>query len=292
MEHFGSAEVWALKLTPEWVGTDGKADLPLPDSVRRYYIASSTHGGGAGGFDTSVPGAALPKAGPMCPGNNFGQALLPANPVPHTQTVNALRVHFRNWVMKGTAPPPSRYPTLAQGTLAPANKAALGFPTLPGLRPTLPEPDFIMPVLDYDWGPDFNPLDGSGVASLAPPAIRRVLNMWAPTVDSDGNEYGGLPVVLLDAPLGTYLGWNVTAAGFHQGQICNYVGGMLPFARTAAERQANGDPRRSLQERYGDHAGYVAAVAKAAARAVAEGFLLEADAAALTAAAQASAVLR
>lgn len=292
MEHFGSAEVWALKLTPEWVGTDGKADLPLPDSVRRYYIASSTHGGGAGGFDTSVPGAALPKAGPMCPGNNFGQALLPANPVPHTQTVNALRVHFRNWVMKGMAPPPSRYPTLAQGTLAPANKAALGFPTLPGLRPTLPEPDFIMPVLDYDWGPDFNPLDGSGVASLAPPAIRRVLNMWAPTVDSDGNEYGGLPVVLLDAPLGTYLGWNVTAAGFHQGQICNYVGGMLPFARTAAERQANGDPRRSLQERYGDHAGYVAAVAKAAARAVAEGFLLEADAAALTAAAQASAVLR
>ena len=116
--------------------------------------------------------------------------------------------------------------------------------------------------------------------------------MWAPTVDSDGNEYGGLPVVLLDAPLGTYLGWNVTAAGFHQGQICNYVGGMLPFARTAAERQANGDPRRSLQERYGDHAGYVAAVAKAVARAVAEGFLLEADAAALTAAAQASAVLR
>ncbi len=31
IEHFGSAEVWALKLTPEWVGTDGQADLPLPD---------------------------------------------------------------------------------------------------------------------------------------------------------------------------------------------------------------------------------------------------------------------
>jgi len=228
----------------------------------------------------------------MCPGNNFGQGLLPANPVPHTQTVNALRVHFRNWVMKGMAPPPSRYPTLAQGTLARANKAALGFPTLPGLRATLPEPDFIMPVLDYDWGPGFNALDGSGVPSLAPPGIRRVLDMWAPTVDADGNEHGGVPVVLLDAPLGTYLGWNVTAAGFHQGQICNYVGGMLPFARTAAERQASGDPRRSLQERYGDHPGYVAAVAKAAARAVAEGFLLEADAAGLIAAAQASAVLR
>jgi len=39
VEHFGSAEVWALKLTPEWVGTDGKQDLPLPNTVRRYYIA-------------------------------------------------------------------------------------------------------------------------------------------------------------------------------------------------------------------------------------------------------------
>ncbi|HKA42611.1 MAG TPA: alpha/beta hydrolase domain-containing protein, partial [Burkholderiales bacterium] len=30
IEHFGSAEVWALKLTPEWVGTDPKNDIPLP----------------------------------------------------------------------------------------------------------------------------------------------------------------------------------------------------------------------------------------------------------------------
>jgi Alpha/beta hydrolase domain len=105
IEHFGSAEVWALKLTPEWVGTEGKADLPLPANVRRYYIASSNHGGGAGGFDTSLPGAGLPTAGAICPGNNYGRGVLPANPVPHTQTVNALRVHFRNWVMRGTVFP-------------------------------------------------------------------------------------------------------------------------------------------------------------------------------------------
>jgi len=295
IEHFGSAEVWALKLTPEWVGTDGKVDLPLPDSVRRYYIASSNHGGGAGGFDTSIPGAALPKSGPSCPGNNFGVGVLPANPVPHTQTVNAIRVHFRDWVMKGTPPPASRYPMLATGTLAEAHKAAIGFPTLPGLRATLPEPDFIMPVHDYDWGPQFNALDGSGIASKAPPGIKQVLKMFAPKVDADGNELGGVPVVLLDAPLGTYLGWNVTAAGampFHKDQICNYVGGMLPFARTAAERKAAGDPRPSLEERYGSHEGYVAAVRKAAARAVEEKFLLPVDAEALIAAAQSSAVLK
>ena len=295
IEHFGSAEVWALKLTPEWVGTDGKADLALPDNVRRYYIASSTHGGGAGGFDTSLPGVGLPKVGATCPGNNFGTGVLPANPVPHAQTVNALRAHFRAWVMKGTPPPPSRYPTLAGGTLARADKAAIGFPTLPGLRASVPEADFIMPVHDYDWGPQFDARDGSGIASLAPPRIKQTLTMFAPKVDPDGNERGGVPVVLLQAPLGTYLGWNVTAAGdkpFHQGQICNYVGGMIPFASNAAERKANNDPRPSLEERYGTHDGYVERVRAAAAQAVAEGFLLPADAQALIDAAAASAVLR
>ena len=73
-----------------------------------------------------------------------------------------------------------------------------------------------------------------------------------------------MPTVLRDAPLGTYLGWNITAGGFHQGQICNYVGGMIPFALTLAERLATGDPRLSLTERYGNHAGYVAAVTAAA----------------------------
>ncbi len=295
VEHFGSAEVWALKLTPEWVGTDAKADLPLPANVRRYYIASTTHGGGAGGFDSSLPGVGLPTAPLMCPGNNFGMAQLPANPVPHTQTVNAIRVHFRNWVMNNTAPPPNRYPTLAAGQLAESNKAALDFPTLPGLRATLPEADFIMPVLDYDWGPQFNALDGSGIPSNTPPGIKQALKMLAPKVDADGNELGGVPVVLLDAPLGTYLGWNVTADGampFHKGQICNYAGGMIPFARTAAQRLANNDPRSSLEERYGSHEGYVAVVKKAAARAVTEGFLLPEDAAALITAADKSAVLR
>ncbi len=295
VEHFGSAEVWALKLTPEWVGTDAQADLPLPEDVRRYYIASSTHGGGAGGFDSSLPGVGLPATGPSCPGNNFGTGVLPANPVPHTETVNAIRHHFKRWVMQGTPPPPSRWPLLANGTLVPANKQAMGFPTLPGLRATAPEADFIMPVHDLDWGPQFNALDGSGVPTLAPPRIKQVLPMLAPKVDADGNELGGVPVVLADAPLGTYLGWNITAGGaqpFHEGKICNYVGGMLPFARTKAERDARGDPRLSLEERYGNHEGYLQAVQKAATRAVVAGFLLPADAAALYQAASNSKVLK
>jgi hypothetical protein len=67
---------------------------------------------------------------------------------------------------------------------------------------------------------------------------------------------------------------------------------MVPFARTAQERRAANDTRLSLQERYGDHAGYVAAVRKATVKAQADGFLLPQDAEALIRAADESMVLR
>jgi hypothetical protein len=285
IEHFGAAEVWGLKLTPEWIGTSADADIPLPDNVRRYYIPGTQHGGGPGGFNTT------PLARPQCPSVGYGSGVLAGNPMPHTQTVNALRAHFRNWVMRGTAPPPSRYPTLADGNLVDPTAAATGFPALPGLPKDAPT-GLINPVLDYDFGPEYNYNDGSGVMTVVPPHIKRVIKAKVPRVDPDGNELGGVPVVLHAAPLGTYLGWNITAAGFHQGKICNYAGGMIPFARTKAERVAAKDPRLSLEERYGTHEGYVAAVTAAARKAVAEGFLLENDAKSLIAAAEAGNVLR
>jgi Alpha/beta hydrolase domain len=285
IEHFGAAEVWGLKLTPEWVGLTGDTDLPLPDNVRRYYIPSTQHGGGRGGFSTA------PQAPPACPGIEWGRGALPTNPVPHTETVNALRVHFRNWVMKDVAPPPSRYPTLKSGDLVDATAQAMGFPALPGLPANAPT-GLINPAIDYDFGPGVDPIDGSGVQTLVPPRIKHVIGLKVPRVDADGNELGGVPVVLRDAPLGTYLGWNLTAAGFYKGKECNFAGGMIPFAKTKAERAASEDPRPSLEERYGSHAGYVAAVQLAARKAVTEGFLLAADEKALVAAADASDVLK
>jgi hypothetical protein len=285
IEHFGAAEVWGLKLTPEWVGSAGDTDLPLPDNVRRYYIPSTQHGGGQGGFSTNPP------APPACPGSAWGKGALPNNPVPHTETVNAIRAHFRAWVMTGTVPPPSRYPTLAAGLLVDATADAMGFPALPGLPVHAPT-GLINPGIDYDFGPGFNDVDGSGIDTVVPPRIKQVIRLKVPRVDADGNELGGVPVVLRDAPLGTYLGWNITAAGFFKGMECNFAGGMIPFAKTKAERTANEDPRPSLEERYGTHAGYVAAVETAARKAVAAGFLLEADARALVTAAEAGDVLK
>ncbi len=117
----------------------------------------------------------------------------------------------------------------------------MGFPAIPGA----PKPDGALnPFVDYDFGPGFIAKDLSGVFGKLPPAARGTLPSLVPKVDADGNEIAGAPSVQRLVPLGTYLGWNVTADGFYKGQGCGFSGGYIPFARTKAERLASGDPRR------------------------------------------------
>ena len=284
IETFGGAEVFALKMTTSWVGTDPKNDIPLPDNVRRYYLPSSTHGGGNGVTTQNPPNAVV-----GCPGNNWGTGTLRANPVPATQLVNRMRVALREWVMNDTPPPASRWPLMHgakdERNLVEPTKAAMGFPSgVPGIPDSIFLADnFVNPVLDYDWGPDFDEFDATGDPTKVPPPIRSAIKMLVPRVDADGNELGGVPTVQRDAPLATYLGWNITSGPgdatydgrpFHAGQVCNYVGGMVPFAKTKNERLANKDPRLSLEERYGTHKGYVAAVTNAADNAACQDYLL------------------
>jgi Alpha/beta hydrolase domain len=281
IETFGGLEFWDLRMSPNLVGTDAKEDIPLPSNVRRYYFPSTTHGGGRGGFN--VAPAAVPNG-----------CTLPANPNPESDTLRALRAALVDWVVKGTEPPASHYPKLhpksaEEGQLVAATKTAMGFPSIPGA----PSPDGIVNSLhDYDWGPDFNYNDLSGVITKAPGSIRQVLPTLVPKTDADGNDLGGVASVLRQVPLGTYVGWNVTASGFNQGKICGLNGGYIPFAKTKAERLVANDTRLSLEERYGTHEKYVALVKAAAAKAVADRFLFQEDADKLIAQATSSDVLK
>lgn len=275
VETFGALEFWYLRESPNLVGTDAKADIELPANVRRYFFPGTAHGGGRGGFGTNTP---APPAG----------CLLPANPNPENETMRALIAALVDWVTKGTEPPPSRYPRLDRHELGTATRAAMGFPEIPGA----PSPDgLVNAVLDNDFGPGFHYNDLSGVISLMPPVVRQVIPTLVPKVDADGTDIGGVPSILHQAPLGTYLGWNPVAAGFDKGKQCALAGGYIPFAKTKAERMASGDPRLSLEERYKNHAGYVASVKAAAKKAVEDRFLLEDDAQRLIADAEASSVL-
>jgi hypothetical protein len=265
-ETFGSTEFWDLRMSPDLVGTTAAEDIPLPENVRRYYFPGTTHGGGAGGFNLAAPPPARGRG---------GACMLPANPNPESDAEKALAAAMVDWIVKGTPPPASAYPKLADGTLVPATKAATGFPSIPGLTFT---DHFENPLIVYDWGSEFKYDDVSGIISKEPPPITKVIHLLVPNVNVDGNEIAGVPSVLHQAPLGTYLGWNITAGGFFKGQMCAFTGGYVPFAKTKAERQASGDPRPSLEERYTNQEAYVAAVRAAAEKAVQERFLLREDA--------------
>lgn len=275
-ETFGSAEFWGLRMSPNLLGVRADIDIPLPSNVRRYYFPGTTHGGGRGGFSTTVPAAS-------------GTCELPANPNPQTDTMRALMVALTDWVVKDLPPPPSRYPRLDQGQLVRPTSRAIGFPLIPGF----PLPDhMINPFLDYDFGGEFQSKDLSGVMTQQPPVIKQIFPSLVPKVDADGNEIGGVPSPLHQAPLGSYLGWNVTRSGFYKGRGCGYSGGFIPFARTKADRLASGDPRPSLEERYRDHAGYVSSVRTAVEKMARDRFLLPDDAKRIVEDAEKSDVLR
>ncbi len=277
IEAFGSSEFWGLRMSPGLIGTDAKADIPLPDNVRRYYYPGTTHGGGRGGFQVQT--------------DRVSGCVLPANPNPEADTTRALTKALIAWVVDGTPPPPSRYPRLANGELVPATTTARQFPDIPGVPSASVRETLVNPALDYDFGPRFIANDLSGVMSLQPPRITQVLPTYVPTVNSDGNETVGVRSVLHQAPLGTYLGWNITASGFFAGQGCGFVGGYVPFAKTQADRVARHDPRPSLEERYGTLEGYVCSIERAARESVRERFLLLEDAARLIGEARESNVL-
>ncbi len=275
-ETFGSAEFWGLRMSPNLLGTNADTDIALPANVRRYYFPGTTHGGGRGGFSTDIP---APQ----------GVCDLPANVNPQADQMRALILALTDWTTKNVEPPAGVYPRFDRGDLVRPDHSAMGFPLIPGAP--LPN-NLFNPLLDYDFGAEFKYSDLSGVITIVPPTIKRTLPILVPKVNADGNETSGIASPLLQAPLGTYLGWNLTRSGFYKGRVCGFAGGFIPFAKTKAERMATGDPRLSLEERYKDHAGYVAAVKKAVENLLNQHFLLAEDAARLIRQAEESNVLR
>ena len=293
LETLGSAELYSEKMSASLCGFTCIGDIPLPSNVHRYYTPGATHGGGNGSFTWTAPNIVT-----IPPGQS-----LPNDPIPETFTNNALQYAFIQLLMSGTQMPPSVYPKLARGELVPNTAAAEGFPNnIPGLAY---HGDQAWPPFVYDFGPRENYDQESGVPTIQPPIIKGVLPVYATKVNKDGNEdVTGLPTVLGEAPFGTYVGWNLATTGWYgpnasnglgsEGQVfagAGNSGGYWPFWDTKANRKAAGDPRPSLQERYGTLAGYVCVVTAAANEAVKQRFLLPSDANTLIAAATASNVL-
>jgi hypothetical protein len=217
-----------------------RRDLPLPENSRAYLIAGTQHGGRPG---------VNPAPGPCVNPRNWHSA---------TPALRALFVALEDWVTTGTAPPPSRVPSLAAGTAVTADRITMpkvaGFAVAPGANP-------ILPPVDWVELPEKSPAPYTAFVSA---------------VDSDGNEIAGIRLPQIAVPLGTHTGWNVYKA--QPDELADRDGSFIAFARTKAERDATDDPRPSLEERYGSRAAYVERVGEAASALVAERLLLPDDA--------------
>ena len=227
-------------------------DLEIPDNVRIYVLASAQHTG----------------ANP--PPDDVGQQQ--PNLMSNGPALRAVLALMDRWATDGTPPPPSRLPRHADGTLVQPAEALARFPRVPGFNtPAAPSR-----LPRYDYGPDFH----RGIVGEHPPRPipGQEYQVQVPQVDADGNDVPGLRSPEVLAPVGTHTGWSLRRKGFAEGDLASLTGSFVPFARTRAEREAGGDPRPSVQERYGSHAGYVRAVARAAEGLVSQELLLEEDA--------------
>ena len=165
-------------------------------------------------------------------------------------------------------------------------QAKLGFPAIPDVSYT--------GVFSTRYLLDFGPRFEDGILDRQPPAFsgRPTYPAFVSRTDEDGNEVAGIRLPPVAAPVATTTGWALRRAGFGENDGGEADGQHIPFVRTKQERLACGDPRLSLEERYGDHQGYVRAAEAAARELEAEGFLLPADVRAYVAEAEASQVLR
>ena len=296
LETFASAELYSEKFHATLCGFTCFEDVPLPANVHRYYTPGGTHGGGTANFNWVSPAAITTPAGQG----------LPTSPIPATHTNAALNFALQQLVMNGTPMPPSVYPTIARGELLVNTAAGLGYPDFSTTVPRLTyRGDQAWPPFVYDFGPGENYDQQSGIPTIQPPIINAVLPVYGAKVNGDGNEIvTGMPTVLGEAPLGTYVGWNLATTGWYGpnasngpgsvGQVfagAGNSGGYWPFWDTRANRLAAGDPRPSLEERYGTHAGFVCVVTRAVNRAVYMRFMLPSDAPTVIASAAASNVL-
>jgi hypothetical protein len=187
----------------------------------------------------------------------------------HSVVYRALLVRLTEWVDEGTAPPPSRYPRRADGTLVSINE--LEFPDLPKVQ----TPDVIHEAYRTDYGARFRT---DGVVTRQPPRLGPTYPSLVSQVDSLGNEQAGLHTVETRVPLATYMPWNLRiGAARNADELTNFFGSVVPLSATAAEKRDTGDPRPAATSLYPSKNAYMSQVHDATDAMVDEGVLLPAD---------------
>lgn len=235
----------------------GECDVEIPDGVRIYLFGGTQHG--PAGFP---------------PSRGQGQNL--ANPGDYKPYLRSLLVALDRWSRDDMCPPPSVFPTIRDGTLVAWQQAATSFPSIPGVR----YPTIIQQPPLLDWGPRW---ESEQIVDFQPPKVRGQYVVRVPRCGPDGNELGCLSPPEVAVPLATFTGWNPrNKESGAENQLMSLTGSYIPFATTRAERQTSGDPRTSLEERYGSLDKYITQLRDKCRDLEAGGYLLPEDTARIT----------
>ena len=218
VEYWGSGRAAALTHTT----VDGRRDLELPDNVRIYLLAGTQHSVAAFPPARTPPASGTGQAAAVRSG---GQQL--NNPTPQSNVMRGLLRAWHEWAASGTPPPPSQYPRLSDRTLVRIDEVQ--FPTLKDVS---------------------DPQRIAGPARVIGGKVTPLPHL-VPQVDRDGNDRAGIRDPEVAVPLATTTGWNFRDPSIgNPRDIYQLLGSYIPFAPTRAARQANGDPRSSIEERY------------------------------------------
>ena len=233
---------------------EGTRDVASGPSARVYHFAGTEHGLGV----WPPTSEKLAPADPSEPSEN-SQNL--RNTIDYAPLLRACLVNMDRWVAEGVEPPPSRHPRLADGTAVPFEALHAVFDRIPGAH--YPRHHARPCRLDFSALP---PRPGPACGSLVS------------AVDADGNETGGIALPEVAVPLGSHTGWTLRHASIGgEAQRLVFAGATIPFAGTRREREAAGDPRPSIEERYRSRDDYLERIRRAGQALVAQRLMLEED---------------
>jgi hypothetical protein len=231
-EYWDRGRVAALRHT----SLDGNDDIVDADNVRVYMIAGAKHG-----------------AGSFPPADNGGQFKENSNDYRWAQ--RGLLAALDAWVRQGTAPPASRHPNWADGTLVAQSRVK--FPAIPGVQ----------------WPTS---VPGGYRADVVAPYS--ALPFLVPKVDADGNDIGGIRLPQQAVPLATLTGWQFRSERIGAPEVLiAMAGAYIPLPKTRAEATKLRDPRQPIMTRYGTRAGYLQKIQAAADQLAQARYILKED---------------
>jgi hypothetical protein len=249
------AEYWWAHLSLIHTDVTGTRDLAPSGPVRIYYYAGTQHASGVFPLTDNDSG-----------NGTRGQQFF--NWVDYRPVLRASLANLDRWVRAGSPPPPSRHPRLDDGTLTVPESIEAALTAIPGVN----FPKYMKRLSRLEFDPALSP------AENLPCRVGGPFPVLVPAVDPDGNELAGIRLPDIAVPLGTHLGWNLrhpdTGA---PGQVIGTTGSTIPFRATRQERELAGDPRRSIEERYGSRNDYLGQVMAGARALQDDGFLLAED---------------